>query len=120
MHRFFAQLDPSLTVTEQNLVDRVRYILRFYIFGDTELEPLRRKAVSSLDENAAHGTATQLIAEQPAHLDVAVNISVVVDSDDDGIVSYEVEQMKSILKEAISETRTTSLENRPRLSRIAL
>ncbi|CAG5013973.1 unnamed protein product [Parnassius apollo] len=28
MYRFFAELEPSLSVTEQNLADRVRYILR--------------------------------------------------------------------------------------------
>ncbi|CAG4945679.1 unnamed protein product [Parnassius apollo] len=28
MHRLFAELEPSLTVTERNLADRVRYILR--------------------------------------------------------------------------------------------
>ncbi|CAG4945683.1 unnamed protein product [Parnassius apollo] len=40
MHRFFAELEPSVTVTEQNLADRVRYILRSNIFG---LFPQRMK-----------------------------------------------------------------------------
>ncbi|CAG5024194.1 unnamed protein product [Parnassius apollo] len=45
---------------------------------------------------------------------------VVVDSNDDEIVSHELEQMRSILEEAILETRSTPLENRPRLPRIPL
>ncbi|CAG5055759.1 unnamed protein product [Parnassius apollo] len=32
MHRLFAELEPSLIVTEQNLADRVRYILRSNIY----------------------------------------------------------------------------------------
>ncbi|CAG4935975.1 unnamed protein product [Parnassius apollo] len=57
MHRFFAELEPSLSVTEQNLADRVRYILRSNIFGDAELEQLRREAVPSSDGNATAGNA---------------------------------------------------------------
>ncbi|CAG5045345.1 unnamed protein product [Parnassius apollo] len=52
MHRLFAELEPSLTVTEQNLADRVRYLLRSNIFDVAELERLRPEAVPSLDENA--------------------------------------------------------------------
>ncbi|CAG4990255.1 unnamed protein product [Parnassius apollo] len=36
LHRFFAVLGPSVCVTEQNLADRVRYILRSNIVGDTD------------------------------------------------------------------------------------
>ncbi|CAG4945796.1 unnamed protein product [Parnassius apollo] len=88
MHRFFAELEPSLSVTEQNLVDRVRYILRSNIFGDAELERLRREAVPSSDGNAMAGNAAPLIAHQTAYVDAAVDIPVVVDSDGDGIVSH--------------------------------
>ncbi|CAH2063851.1 unnamed protein product, partial [Iphiclides podalirius] len=67
MHRFFAELEPSITVTEQNLADRVRYIMRSKIFDDTELERLRREAVPSSDENVVAGdTAPQ--AADPAGL----------------------------------------------------
>ncbi|CAG5047242.1 unnamed protein product [Parnassius apollo] len=48
----FAELEPSLSVNEQNLADRVRYILRSNIFGDAELERLRREAVPSSKGNA--------------------------------------------------------------------
>ncbi|CAG5052263.1 unnamed protein product [Parnassius apollo] len=55
MHRFFAELEPSLSVTEQNLADRVRCILRSNIFGDAKLERLRREAVPSSNGNATAG-----------------------------------------------------------------
>ncbi|CAG4940005.1 unnamed protein product [Parnassius apollo] len=117
---FFAELEPSLSVTEQNLADRVRYILRSNIFGDAELERLRREAVPSSDGNATAGNAAPLIAQQTANVDAAVNIPFVVDSDDDGIVPHELEKMRSILEESMLETRSMPLENRPRLPRIPL
>ncbi|CAG5018221.1 unnamed protein product [Parnassius apollo] len=43
---------------------------------------------------------------------------VVVDSDENEIVSLQLEQIRSILEEAILETRSMPLENRPRLPRI--
>ncbi|CAG5052094.1 unnamed protein product [Parnassius apollo] len=122
MHRLFAELEPSVTVTEQNLADRVRYILRSNTFVVIELERLRRKAVPSSDENAAAGDAAPQLAEQTAYVDAAVNTPVVVDSNDDGTVAQELEleQIRSTLKEAIVQTRSTPLENRPRLPRLAL
>ncbi|CAG4959003.1 unnamed protein product [Parnassius apollo] len=122
MHRLFAELEPSLTVTEQNLADRVRYILRSNIFDVAELERLRREAVPSSDENATAEDAAPQMVEQPANVDAAVNTPVVVDSNDDGTVAQELEleHMRSTLEEAIVETRSTTLENRPRLPRIAL
>ncbi|CAG5051411.1 unnamed protein product [Parnassius apollo] len=122
MHRLFAELEPSVTVTEQNLADRVRYILRSNTFDVTELERLRREAVPSSGENAAAEDAAPQLAEQTANVDAAVNTPVVVDSDDDGTVAQELEleQMRSTLEEAIVETRSTTLENRPRLPRLAL
>ncbi|CAG5031988.1 unnamed protein product [Parnassius apollo] len=118
--RSLYQLEPSLSVTEQNLADRVRYILRSNIFGDAELERLRREAVPSSDGNATAGNAAPLIAQQTANVDAAVNIPFVVDSDDDGIVPHELEKMRSILEESMLETRSMPLENRPRLPRIPL
>ncbi|CAG5035736.1 unnamed protein product [Parnassius apollo] len=44
MHCFFDELEPSNPVTEQNLAERVRYIMRSKIFDDAELERLRREA----------------------------------------------------------------------------
>ncbi|CAG4961948.1 unnamed protein product [Parnassius apollo] len=61
MHRLFAELEPSVTVTEQNLADRVRYILRSNTFDVTELERLRHEAVPPSVENAtAEDAAPQL------------------------------------------------------------
>ncbi|CAG5016998.1 unnamed protein product [Parnassius apollo] len=119
---FFAELEPSVTVTEQNLADRVRYILRSNTFDVTELERLRREAVPSSGENAAAEDAGPQVAEQTANVDAAVNTPVVADSNDDGTVAQELEleQMRSTLEEAIVETRSTTLENRPRLPRLAL
>ncbi|CAG4947717.1 unnamed protein product [Parnassius apollo] len=118
MHRLFAELEPSVTVTEQNLADRVRYILRSNIFDDAELERLRREAVPSSNENATAEDAVPQVAEQPAHVDTAVNTPLVADSNDDGTFAQEleIEQMRSTLEEAIMETRSTPPENRPRLS----
>ncbi|CAG5052455.1 unnamed protein product [Parnassius apollo] len=120
MHRFFAELEPSLSVTEQNLADRVRYILRSNIFGDAELERLRREAIPSSNGNATAGNAAPLDAQQTAYVDAAINIPFVANSDDDGIVSHELEKMRSILEESMLETRSMPLENRPRLPRIPL
>ncbi|CAG5055740.1 unnamed protein product [Parnassius apollo] len=120
MHRLFGELEPTLSVTEQNLADRVRYILRSNIFGDAELERLRREAVSSSNGNATAGNAAPLIAQQTANVDAAVNIPFVVDSDDDEIAPHELEKMRSILEESMLETRSMPLENRPRLPRIPL
>ncbi|CAG5024016.1 unnamed protein product [Parnassius apollo] len=120
MHRFFAELEPSLSVTEQNLADRVRYILRSNIFGDAELERLRREAIPSSNGNATAGNAAPLDAQQTAYVDAAINIPFVANSDDDGIASHELEKMRSILEESMLETRSMPLENRPRLPRIPL
>ncbi|CAG4937734.1 unnamed protein product [Parnassius apollo] len=122
MHRLFTELEPSITVTEQNLADRVRYILRSNIFDGAELERLRREAVPSSNENATTEGAVPQVAEQPAHVNAAENTPVVADSNDEGTFTQEIEieKMRSTLEEAIMETRSTPLENRPRLPRIAL
>ncbi|CAG5059856.1 unnamed protein product [Parnassius apollo] len=122
MHLLFAELEPSVTVTEQNLADRVRYILRSNIFDDAKLERLRREAVPSSNENATAEDAVPQVAEQLAHVDTTVNTPVVADSNDDGtlVQELEIEQMRSTLEEAIMETCSTPLENRTRLPRVAL
>ncbi|CAG5007767.1 unnamed protein product [Parnassius apollo] len=91
MHRLFAELEPSVTVTEQNLADRVRYILRSNTFDVTELERLRREAAPSSGENAAAEDAAPQLAEQTANVGATVNRPVVVDSNDDGTVAQELE-----------------------------
>ncbi|CAG5053947.1 unnamed protein product [Parnassius apollo] len=120
MHRLFAEMEPSLTITERNLADRVRYILRSNTFDVTGLERLRREAGPPSGENAAAEDAVPQLSEQTANVDASVNTLVVVDSNDDGTVAQELEQIRSTMEEAIVETRRTSLENRPRLRRIAL
>ncbi|CAG4964101.1 unnamed protein product [Parnassius apollo] len=90
MHRFFSELEPSVTVTEQNLAERVRYILRFNTFDVTKLERLRREAVLSSDDNVTAEDAAPLLAEQPANVDAAVNTPVLVDSNGDGTVAQEL------------------------------
>ncbi|CAG4957997.1 unnamed protein product [Parnassius apollo] len=119
MHRFFTELEPSLSVTEQNLADRVRYILCSNIFGDAELERLRREAVPSSNGNATAGNAAPIVAQQTAYMDAAVNIPLVVDSDDDEIVSLELEKIMSILEESMLE-RAACLSKIDRLPRIPL
>ncbi|CAG4950729.1 unnamed protein product [Parnassius apollo] len=115
MHCFFAELEPSILVTEQNLADRVRYIMRTKIFDDAELERLRREAIPSSNELVTAGDAAPQATDQLPRVEDAMDLPVVVDSDDDEMVSHELEQMRSILEEAILETRTMPLENRPRL-----
>ncbi|CAG5020901.1 unnamed protein product [Parnassius apollo] len=127
MHCFFAELEPSIPVTEQNLADRVRYIMRSKIFDDAELERLRREAIPSSNESAIgsiecdggmqlHMRQTSVHTWKPPWIFRFWNS----DSNDDEIVSHELEQIRSILDEAILETRSTPLENRPRLPRIPL
>ncbi|CAG5016770.1 unnamed protein product [Parnassius apollo] len=55
-------------------------------------------------------------------MDAAVKTLVLVDSNDEETIAQELEleQMRSILDEAILETRGTPLENRPRIPRTAL
>ncbi|CAG5058223.1 unnamed protein product [Parnassius apollo] len=92
MHCFFAELEPSIPVTEQNLTDRVRYIMRSKIYDDAELERLRRKAIPSLNELATAGDEAPQTTDQLARVEAATDLPVVVDSDDDEMVSHELEQ----------------------------
>ncbi|CAG5032350.1 unnamed protein product [Parnassius apollo] len=89
-----------------------------YIFAD--IEQLRREAVPSSNENNTAGNVASLIAQPPAYMDADVDIIFVVDSGDNGIVSHELEKMRSVLEGAISETRSSPLKNRPQLPRIPL
>ncbi|CAG5022644.1 unnamed protein product [Parnassius apollo] len=105
-------MEPSIPVTEQNLTNRVRYIMRSKIFDDAELERLRREAIPSSNESAMAGDVAPQATDQYPHVEAAMDLPVVVDSDDDEIVSHELKQMRSILEEAILETRSMPLENR--------
>ncbi|CAG4979658.1 unnamed protein product [Parnassius apollo] len=121
MHSFAAQqLEPSIPVTEQNLADRVRYIMHSKIFDDAEIERLRCEAIPSSNELATAGDAAPQATDQLPRVEAAMDLPVVVDSDDDEMVSHELEQMRSILEEAILETRSMPLVNRPRLPCIPL
>ncbi|CAG4937563.1 unnamed protein product [Parnassius apollo] len=66
------------------------------------------------------GDAAPQATDQLPCIEAAMDLPVVVDSDDDEMVSHELEQMRCILEETILETRSMPLENRPRLSRIPL
>ncbi|CAG5039048.1 unnamed protein product [Parnassius apollo] len=89
------------------------------IYDDAILEQLRHEAVPSSNENTTTENAAIRVEEQSAYVDAALDL-LVVDSDDDGIVAQEQEQMRSILEEEIMETRCTPLEVRPRRPRIPL
>ncbi|CAG5018772.1 unnamed protein product [Parnassius apollo] len=91
MHRLLADLEPSITVTGQNLADLVRYILRSKIYDVAEHKRLRREAVPSSDENATAEDAAPQFAEHHTNVDAAVNAPVVIDSNDDGTVSQKLE-----------------------------
>ncbi|CAG4964431.1 unnamed protein product [Parnassius apollo] len=91
MHYFFAELEPSISVTEQNLAERVRYIMHSKIFDDTELERLRREAIPSsneLDELAKAGDAAPQATDQLPRVEAAMALPVVVDLDDYEMVSH--------------------------------
>ncbi|CAG4966101.1 unnamed protein product [Parnassius apollo] len=94
--------------------------MRSKIFDDAELERLQCEVISSSNELAMAGDAAPQAIDQHPRVEAAMDLPVVVDSDDDEMVSNELEQMRSILEEAILETRSMPLENRPRLPRIPL
>ncbi|CAG4981759.1 unnamed protein product [Parnassius apollo] len=94
--------------------------MRSKIFDDAELERLRREAIPSSNELATAGDEAPQATDQLPRVEAAMDLPVVGDSDDDEMVSHELEQMRSILEEAILETRSMPLENRPRLPRIPL
>ncbi|XP_045541420.1 uncharacterized protein LOC123722902 [Papilio machaon] len=119
MHRFFSELEPSITVTEQNLADRVRYILRSNLFEGAELERLKHEAISASDSpTAARRTVPQTTVQPPA-VEPAECLAEVED-DEEEMAAQDIEQMRRILEEAIVETRRMPFENRPRLPRIPL
>ncbi|CAG4967387.1 unnamed protein product [Parnassius apollo] len=111
MHCFFVELEPSIPVTEQNLADRVRYIMGAKMFNDAELERLCREAIPSLNELAMAGDAALQVTDQYPRVEAAMDLPVLVYSDDDEMVSHELEQMRSTMEEAILETRSMPLEN---------
>ncbi|CAG4978302.1 unnamed protein product [Parnassius apollo] len=101
----------SIPVTEQNLADRVQYIMRSKIFDDAELERLRREAIPSSNKLAMTRDAAAQATDQHLRVEGTMDLPVVVDSDDYEMVSHELEQMMSILKEAFLETRSMPFEN---------
>lgn len=115
--REFQRLEPALPVTDQNLSDRVRFIQRRGLFNENELGQLRREAmptvqVSDVGVSAAAGVATV----------AAETLPTVPDAGDETVdmASQEVEHLRRILEEAISEVRGLPLESRPRIPRIPL
>ncbi|CAG5050339.1 unnamed protein product [Parnassius apollo] len=101
MHRLFSE--PSITITEQNMADRVRYILRSNIFDVAKLKRLRRETVLSLDENLRLWSHWMKM------------LRYVVDSNDDESVAQKLElEQTSPFKEAIVQKSSTFLENRLR------
>ncbi|CAG5049410.1 unnamed protein product [Parnassius apollo] len=111
MHCFFAELEPSIPVTEQNLADKARYIMRSKIFDDAELERLRREAIPSMNEWSMTGDTASQATDQHPNEEATMDLPVVVNSADDEKVLYVLEKMRSILEEAILETRSMLLEN---------
>ncbi|CAG5048714.1 unnamed protein product [Parnassius apollo] len=93
--------------------------MRSKIFDDADLERLQREAIPSSNELAMAGDVAPQATKQHPRVEATMDIPVVVDSDDDEMVSLELEQMRSILEEAILETCSIPLENRPRLHRIS-
>ncbi|CAG5059279.1 unnamed protein product [Parnassius apollo] len=83
MHSFFAELEPSIPITKQNLADQVWYIILSKIFDDAELERLRREAIPSLNESAMAGYTAPHATDQHPHVEAAMDLPVVVDSNDD-------------------------------------
>ncbi|CAG4985208.1 unnamed protein product [Parnassius apollo] len=87
MHRLFADLEPSATVTEQNLADRVWYILRSNIFDVAVLERLRPEAAFHRMKMLRLKMRCHNLQSTWTNVDAAVNIPVVLDSNDDGTVA---------------------------------
>ncbi|CAG4972360.1 unnamed protein product [Parnassius apollo] len=90
--------------------------MRSKIFDDAELKRLRREAIPSSNELTIAGNAAPQATDQHPCVETAMDLPVVVDSDDDEMISLE--QMRGILKESILETRSMPLKTRPRLLRI--
>ncbi|CAG4966600.1 unnamed protein product [Parnassius apollo] len=63
------------------------------------------------------GDAAPQATDQLPCVEAAMDLPVVVDSDDDEMFSHELEQVRSILEEAILETLSMPLKNRSRLPR---
>ncbi|CAG5046618.1 unnamed protein product [Parnassius apollo] len=87
MHCFFAEQKPSILVTEQNLADRVRYIMRSKIFDDAELDRLRLEAIPSSNEMAMAGDAAPQATDQHPHVEATMDLPVVIETDYTEMVS---------------------------------
>ncbi|XP_069356456.1 uncharacterized protein [Maniola hyperantus] len=120
MYREFLLLEPNLTVTEQNLADRARYIQRSNIFNATELERLRREAVPEVSAPTTEQIVSQAARPSVREETITTSQDLPVEEDTEETVSLDIERMRRILEETISEIRSAPLENRPRLSRLTL
>ncbi|CAG4948539.1 unnamed protein product [Parnassius apollo] len=86
--------------------------MRSKIFDDAELERLRREAIPSSNESAMAGDAAPHPTDQHPHVEAAIDLPVVVDSNDGEIFSHELEEMRSILEEPdITQKLTERIDN---------
>lgn len=114
--REFQTLEPSLSVTEQNLSDRVRFIQRRGLLSADELDQLRREAVSAarvqlpqVDASVDPGASAEAGPSARENFEGTVETA-----------AQDIEQLRRTLEEAISEFRNLPLERRPRIPRIPL
>ncbi|CAG5055049.1 unnamed protein product [Parnassius apollo] len=111
MHCFFAELEPPIpsrnkTWQTESGTSCARKYLMIPSSNNYDVRPFPHRMNWRPD--------------QLPRVEAAMDLPIVVDSDDDEMVSHELEQMRSILEEAILKTRSMPLENRPRLPRIPL
>ncbi|XP_045510128.1 uncharacterized protein LOC123705416 [Colias croceus] len=115
--REFNILEPNITLTEQNLVDRVRYILRRNIFSASELEQLGCAAVSAE-------------APEPMGVDDPPDVSVLFEEntgvetnaigagETEEIATQDMDKIRRELEETISHYRGIPVEQRSQLPRV--
>lgn len=121
LHQEFELLEPAISVTEQNLSDRVRFIQRRGLFSAEELDRFRRQSgrFSVQAQTAGTEVVVPAVAEQNHQetqnvlAPVACRESYRPDTQDD-------ERLRRIFEEAISEARDFPLESRPAIPRIPL
>ncbi|XP_052738597.1 uncharacterized protein LOC112058219 [Bicyclus anynana] len=95
------------------------FIQRSNIFNATELGRLRREAVPEVPASSAEQIVSPAapVREETEPMSQDLHAE---EEDTEGTVSLDIERMGRILEETISEIRNAPLEDRPRLSRIAL
>ncbi|XP_026313592.1 uncharacterized protein LOC113225487 [Hyposmocoma kahamanoa] len=120
MYREFLRLEPTLTVTEQNLADRVRYLQRSGLFSAAELEQLRCEAVPPLEEEPPRLERSPVPSREVHREPSAQQPDTGGTESDWGTVALDLEALRSSLEETILEYRHVPLERRPRLPRVPL